>query len=130
MGKFSITYECETREEMYAFLERNKDAMNGGETPAKSGKAGRPKKSEPVDPGDELPGEDIDDVDDLAGADEPEEQEEEATLENIRRMVSTKALDKTKKAAIVALLKKFGAENATKLPPAKYKAFFEKLKTI
>lgn len=125
MSKYRFSYEFDTLEELIAFIDKNK----GGSGDAPPKKAGRPSKSKDVDPGD------IDLGEEELSVDEEElsleaEPDEEATLENIRRMVSTKALDKSKKGKIIDLLKKSGVESATKLPPAKYKAFFDALKKI
>lgn len=137
MGTYSITYHVDTMEDLLSFLEKNKDRIAGGD----SKKApGRPKKADKAPEDDDLNdgiddlGDGLGDDDDLLG-DGPEEKKEEkpkeeATLENIRAMVSTKSLDPAKKAKIKALLQKCGVESATKLPAAKYKAFYERLKQI
>lgn len=128
-AKLALTYYFDTQEELNAFT-----ANAGASAASGKGKAGRPakkdeKKNEESDDLDGL-GDDLDGLGDDDLELEKEEAADEASLENIRKMVAAKAMDLKKKAAIKALLAKVGVDSATKIPAAKYKPFYEKLKAI
>lgn len=109
--KYVLSVETDDISELSAFL--GGAVITGGKKPVKA-------KKEPEE--DDLLGDE--------GDGDEGDGEDEASVENIRKLVAQKTKVEKKTDAVKALLKKYKAENVTLLEESKYEAFYAALKKL